>query len=83
MSTVPARAWLELLNSPNEFFSCASQGCQICLGTKYQDGKNIPKYHELHQMSIKYNKRSSVHKIYNNIFHCKALRNVLKFGFFI
>jgi hypothetical protein len=32
------------------------QGCQIFLGTKYQNGKNIPNYHELCQMFIKYNK---------------------------
>jgi hypothetical protein len=30
------------------------QGCQIFLGTKYQNGKNIPNYHELYQMSIQY-----------------------------
>jgi hypothetical protein len=35
----------------------ARQGCQIFLGTKYQNGKNIPNYHELCQMPIKYNKR--------------------------
>jgi hypothetical protein len=33
------------------------QGCQIFLGTKYQNWKNIPNYHKLYQMSIKYNKR--------------------------
>jgi hypothetical protein len=33
------------------------QGCQIFLRTKYQNGKNIPNFHELYQMSIKYNKR--------------------------
>jgi hypothetical protein len=45
----------------------SKQGCQIFLGTKYQNGKNITNCHELHQMSIKYNKRPqngpSVHKI--------------------
>jgi hypothetical protein len=30
---------------------------RIFLGTKYQNGKNIPNYHELYQLSIKYNKR--------------------------
>jgi hypothetical protein len=47
----------------------SKQGCQIFLGTKYQNGKNITNCHELHQMSIKYNKRPqngpSVHKIYH------------------
>jgi hypothetical protein len=33
------------------------QGCQIFLGTKYQNGKKLPNYHELYQMSIKCNKR--------------------------
>jgi hypothetical protein len=33
------------------------QGCQIFLGTKYQNAKNIPNYQELYQMPIKYNKR--------------------------
>jgi hypothetical protein len=35
----------------------AHLGCQIFLGTKYQNGKNIQNYHELYQVSIKYNKR--------------------------
>jgi hypothetical protein len=35
----------------------AIQGCQIFLGTKYQNGKKFPNYNELYQMSIKYNKR--------------------------
>jgi hypothetical protein len=34
-----------------------AQGCLIFLGTKYQNGKNVPNYLELYQMSIKYNKR--------------------------
>jgi hypothetical protein len=29
--------------------------CQIFVGTKYQNGKNIPNYSELYRMSIKYN----------------------------
>jgi hypothetical protein len=36
------------------------RGCQIFLGTKYQNGKNIPNYHKLYQMSIKYNKRQQI-----------------------
>jgi hypothetical protein len=47
------------------------QGCQIFLFTKYPNGKNIPNYHELYQMSIKYEKRPengpSVHKIYQHL----------------
>jgi hypothetical protein len=47
------------------------QSCQIFLGTKYQNGENIPNYHELYQMSIKYNKRPqsgpSVRKIHQHL----------------
>jgi hypothetical protein len=47
------------------------QGDQILLGTKYQNGKNIPNYRELYQMSIICNKRQyngpSVHKIYQHL----------------
>jgi hypothetical protein len=43
------------------------QGCQIFLSTKYQKGKNIPIYHKIYQMSIKYTKRllngPNVHQI--------------------
>jgi hypothetical protein len=38
-------------------FRCSSQGCQIFLGTKYQNWKNIPNYRKIYQMSIKYTKR--------------------------
>jgi hypothetical protein len=30
------------------------QGCQIFLGKNTKTGKNIPNYHELYQLSIKY-----------------------------
>jgi hypothetical protein len=30
------------------------KGCQIFLGTKYQNGKNIPNYHELYQFTTNY-----------------------------
>jgi hypothetical protein len=30
------------------------QGCQIVLGTTYQNGKNLTNYHKLHQWDIKY-----------------------------
>jgi hypothetical protein len=32
------------------------QGCQIFLGTTYQNGKNIPKDHKIYQMATKYTK---------------------------
>jgi hypothetical protein len=34
------------------------QGCQIFLVQNTKTGKNIPNYHELYQMSIKYNKKT-------------------------
>jgi hypothetical protein len=30
------------------------QGCQIYLGTTYQNGKNIPNDHKMYQMAVKY-----------------------------
>jgi hypothetical protein len=30
------------------------QGCQIFLGTTYQNGENIPNYYKIHQMSIRW-----------------------------
>jgi hypothetical protein len=30
------------------------QGCQIFLGTTYQNGKNIPNDHKIYQMAINY-----------------------------
>jgi hypothetical protein len=59
------------------------QGCQIFLGTKYQNGKNIPNYHKLYQMSMKYNKCRTVSMKYTNIYHCKTLLNFPKFGFLV
>jgi hypothetical protein len=47
--------------------SILKQGCQIFLGTNYQNGKNIPNNHELYRMTIKYNKRPSVHQIYHHL----------------
>jgi hypothetical protein len=60
------------------------QGCQIFLDTKYQNGENIPNYHEMakwyqnipngcniFQMTIKC----------TNIFLSKALQNLPKLGF--
>jgi hypothetical protein len=49
-------------------------------------GKNIPNYHELYQMSIKYKKDRKMDQVsikYANIFHCKTLQNLPKFGFLV
>jgi hypothetical protein len=40
-------------------FSPLLQGCQIFLGITYQNGKNIPNYHKIYQMPIKYTIASS------------------------
>jgi hypothetical protein len=34
----------------------AAQGCQIFLGSTYQNGKNIPNDHKIYQMAIQFNK---------------------------
>jgi hypothetical protein len=49
------------------------QGCQIFRVSTYQNGKNIPNNQKLYQIAIKY----------MNIFHCKTLQNLPKFGFLV
>jgi hypothetical protein len=57
---------------------CAVQGCQISLGTKCQNGKNIPNNHKIYQMATKYTMYVNSRKMfqmaitYNNIFHSKT-----------
>jgi hypothetical protein len=64
------------------------KGCQIFLGTNYQNGEkytkrpqNIPNGHNI--------PISNGHKIdqmvakYTKIFHCKTLQNLPKFGFLV
>jgi hypothetical protein len=49
-------------------------------------GKNIPNYHELYQISIKYNKDHKMDQVsikYINMFQCKTLQNLPKFGFLV
>jgi hypothetical protein len=41
------------------------QGCQIFLGTTYQNGENVPKNKKNYQMVTKY----------TNIAYCKAIHN--------
>jgi hypothetical protein len=69
-------------------FVCKSnwvQGCQIFLGTKYQNGEKYTKLHttkctlsipngcKIHQMCVKY----------TNALHCKTLQKLPKFGFLV
>jgi hypothetical protein len=46
-----ARAFLNEPQIPTH-----SQGCQIFLGTKYQNVKNIPNVHKIYQMAVKLTK---------------------------
>jgi hypothetical protein len=41
-----------VLNFRIDFDSNPQQGCHIFLGTKYQNGKNIPNYHELYLPNV-------------------------------
>jgi hypothetical protein len=41
--------------SGNRLMSLA-QGCQIFLGTIYQNGKNLPNDHNMHKIAVKYTK---------------------------
>jgi hypothetical protein len=34
----------------------ADQGCQISIGTAYQNRKNVPNHHKIYQMAITYSK---------------------------
>jgi hypothetical protein len=65
------------------FFAPRHQGCQIILGTTYQNSEkfirwpqNVPNGHKIAQISVKYYK-------YVNIFQCtRALQNLPKWWFF-
>jgi hypothetical protein len=65
----------------------APQGCQIFLGKTYQNGENLPTYHNIYQMSIKYTKwlfsRPNVYNVYHHLLpitrHSKNYPN-LDFG---
>jgi hypothetical protein len=64
----------------------SEQGCQIFLGTKYQNGKILSNYHELYQMSINITKDSKMDQVtikYSNIFHWNTLQDLPKFGFLV
>jgi hypothetical protein len=62
------------------------QGCQIFLGTTYQNGKkytklpqNVPDGHTMYHFAAKQTKWSLINA---NIFHRKAFQNLPKYGFF-
>jgi nuclear transport factor 2 (NTF2) superfamily protein len=67
-------------------FLKSRQGCQIFLGTKYQNGK-------MYQITVSYTKcpwsitkdrkMDKVSIKYTIIFHCKTLQNLPKFGFLV
>jgi hypothetical protein len=62
----------------------AGQGCQVFLGTKFQNGekyarltRTIPNVHKIDRKS------DQVAIKYTNIFQCKTLQNLPKFGFLV
>jgi hypothetical protein len=64
------------------------QGCQIFLGTTYQNGKNIPKNHKIYQMATEYIKWPqnipNGHKIYQqHLLMQVPPPNLPKFGFLV
>jgi hypothetical protein len=72
-----AREWSEAIGGPT--------GCQIFLGTIYQNGEiytklleNIPNVHKIYEMGRKID-QMSIKYIY--MFHCKTLQNVPKLQF--
>jgi hypothetical protein len=46
--------WLKIYRPAQMACLPANQGCQIFLGTMYQNGKNIPDNPEIYQMATKY-----------------------------
>jgi hypothetical protein len=62
------------------------QGCQIFLGSKYQNGENIPNDNKIYQMAINYFNGRKINQMvikYTNIFHCKTLQTLPKLGFWV
>jgi hypothetical protein len=55
----------------NQAVPVAGQGCQIFLGTLYQNRKNVPNEYNMYQMAIKYPKClysiPNGHKMYQHI----------------
>jgi hypothetical protein len=66
---------------------CSKQGCQIFLGTTYQNGKNLLDKHKSYQNGHKIC-RPNGHKIYEtafnitNILHCKTPPKFTQIGIF-
>jgi hypothetical protein len=54
----------------------ADQGCQIFLGTRHQNGENVPNCHKICKMAIKYfqwpQQRPNAQIIYQEFFYCKT-----------
>jgi hypothetical protein len=65
-----------------------NQGCQILLGTKYQNGEKIQDACKIYQMSITYFKQPLSHNPHDHkipmptFFYSKPLLNIPKLGFF-
>jgi hypothetical protein len=62
------------------------KGCQIFLGTTYQNMKNLPNDQQVYQMAINIpngHKMCQMAIKYANIFHSKTLQNLLKMGLLV
>jgi hypothetical protein len=62
------------------------KGCQIFLGTKYLNRKNIPNGRKKYQMATKILNGPKIDETaikYTNIFHGKTPQNLPKFVFFV
>jgi hypothetical protein len=71
---------------PLKYFHLAlKQGCQIVLGTAYQNEKNTPEWPQTIPNGHKiYKNGAEIDRMavqFTNIFHCKTLQNLPKLGF--
>jgi hypothetical protein len=72
--------------NPNLFSklsACEKEGCQIYLGTIYQNGENIPNGHKIYQSAIRPENGPNGHKIYQYLPSQKTLQNLPKLGFLV
>jgi hypothetical protein len=64
-----------------------SQGCQICIGTTYPNGKNIPQMTTNYaKWPLKIQNGSKIDRMaiqFTSILHCRNILNLPKFGFLV
>jgi hypothetical protein len=62
----------------------ADQGCQIYIGTAYQNRKSVPNHHKIYQMAVIIPNDHNIFQTTSEctyIFHSKSLQNVPKLVF--